>query len=196
MLQLGTTMPLRILAFAGSARRESLNRSLLSATVALARGAGADVTELDLAEFPLPLYDGDFEAASGLPEPVIRLKALMRAHDGFLLACPEYNSSITPLLKNTLDWCSRAESEDEPPLNAYAGKVAALVAASPGALGGLRGLRHVREILGNIGVHVIPAQHALGNAHQAFGPTGNITDDRTIQSLRKVVAQLIATNIG
>jgi NAD(P)H-dependent FMN reductase len=189
-------MPLRILAFAGSARRASLNRSLLSVTAALAREAGADVTEIDLADFPLPLYDGDLEAAAGLPEAARRLKALFREHDGLLLACPEYNSSITPLLKNTLDWCSRAESEDEPTLHAYTGKVAALVAASPGALGGLRGLRHVREILGNIGVHVIPAQHALGHAHQAFDANGNLTDPRAFQSLRKLVAQLIGTKVA
>ncbi len=189
------TVP-KILALAGSARRDSVNRKLLHCAVALAREAGAEVTEIDLAEYPMPLYDGDWEDVNGLPEAAKRLKALMIAHDGFLIASPEYNSSITPLLKNTIDWCSRAESDAEPVLQAYEGKKAALLAASPGNLGGLRALRHVREILGNIGVYVVPAQYALSQAYQAFDEQGALTDARAVKALRRVVDQLVRLRVG
>ena len=126
-------MPARILAFAGSARRDSLNKKLLQVAVAGARAAGAEVTVLDLRDLPLPLYDGDLEAAEGLPANARALKQQLRAHAGLLLACPEYNSSVTPLLKNAIDWASRAEP-GEAPLACFEGKVAGLVSASPGAL--------------------------------------------------------------
>jgi len=161
----------KILAFAGSTRRESLNKRLVGVAAEGAREAGADVTLLDLAELPLPLYDGDLEAAEGLPENARRLKELMIAHDGFLLASPEYNSSISGALKNAIDWASR-RAEGEAPLAAFADKAAALMSASPGALGGLRGLVHVRAILGNLGVLVLPQQKAVPRAHQAFTDDG------------------------
>jgi NAD(P)H-dependent FMN reductase len=166
----------RILAFAGSARRASLNRRLIHVAAAGARSAGAEVTIIDLAEFPLPLYDGDLEAAEGLPENVAPLKALFHDHAGLLLACPEYNSSITPLLKNTIDWVSRP-AEGEAPLACFAGKHAALVAASPGALGGLRGLVVVRMLLGNIRMTVVPDQVAVPAAHTLFDDSGALTDE-------------------
>ena len=113
-----------------------------------ARDAGAEVTLIDLRDLPLPLFDGDLEDKQGLPENAKKLKALLRAHDGLLISSPEYNSSITGVLKNAIDWASRAETDDEPPLVCFRGKVAALLSASPGALGGLRGLVHLRAILG------------------------------------------------
>jgi NAD(P)H-dependent FMN reductase len=186
-----TTTP-RILAFAGSARRGSTNRQLVAAAARLADESGASTTLVNLADFPMPIYDGDLEASSGLPEHAVRLKRLMREHHGFLIACPEFNSSITPLLKNTIDWCSRPHG-DEPGLACYAGKVAGLLAASPGALGGLRGLVTVRSILSNIGVIVVPQQFALAKAHEAFNGDGTLKDERQVQQLRdvaKAVAQL------
>lgn len=160
-------MTTRILAFAGSTRRESLNRQALTHAVRGAREAGAEVTVIELRDYGLPLYDGDLEASEGLPEAAARLKALFQAHDGLLLACPEYNGSITPLLKNTLDWVSRPLG-DESGLLPYQGKWAGLVAASAGTLGGLRGLRHVREILTNLQVMVIPQQMALSQADKVL----------------------------
>lgn len=186
----------KILAFAGSARRDSVNKKLLADAVTLARDLGSDVTHLDLADFEMPLYDGDREAAEGLPEAAKRLKALMLQHDRLLLACPEYNSSITPLLKNTIDWCTRTETEDEPALRCFQGKVAGLISASPGALGGLRSLRHVREILANIGVFVVPAQYALASAYEAFAPDGTLHDERARQAIRKVLRQLISVQLA
>lgn len=181
-----TTSP-KLLAFAGSARQGSTNRQLVAAAAAFAREAGAEVTLLDLRDFPMPIYDGDLEASSGLPEHVQRLKALMRSHQGFLISSPEFNSSITPLLKNAIDWCSRP-APGEGPLACYAGKVAGLMAASPGALGGLRGLVTVRSILSNIGVLVVPQQFALSKAHEAFDANGALKDERHAAQVRDVAS--------
>ena len=188
----------KILAFAGSTRRESLNKRLVRVAAEGARQAGAEVTLLDLAELPLPLFDQDLEAAEGMPRNARRLKALMTGHDGFLISSPEYNSSISGVLKNAIDWASRREPE-EPRLVAFAGKAAALMSASPGSLGGLRGLVHVRAILGNLGVLVLPEQKAVPRAHQAFTDDGSLADPRLQEDvgglgarLTEVLARLIA----
>src|SRR5262249_15022647 len=155
----------RILAFAGSTRRESFNKKLLQHAAKGAREAGAEVTLLDLKDIPLPLFDQDLEAEHGMPDNGAKLKKLFIDHDGLLIASPEYNSSVTAVLKNALDWVSRP-APGEPSLVAFRGKVAALLSASPGALGGLRGLVHVRSILGNIGVIVLPEQFAVPRAQE------------------------------
>lgn len=165
-----------ILAFSGSARRDSANTKLAKIALEAAKANGAEVTFLDFRDLPLPLFDEDLEATEGLPEHALQLKALMKTHQGFLIACPEYNSSITPLLKNAIDWASRPEA-GEPSLACFQGKVAALMSASPGKLGGLRGLVHVRSILGNMGVLVLPDQMAIGSAYQAFDEQGNLKDE-------------------
>jgi chromate reductase, NAD(P)H dehydrogenase (quinone) len=175
----------KILAFAGSARQESFNKKLAKIAAEGAKNAGAEVTYLDFRDLPLPLYDEDLEASEGLPDNVRQLKELMKAHHGFVIACPEYNSSITPLLKNAIDWASRPAT-DESPLACFTGKVALLMSASPGGLGGLRGLVHVRSILGNIGVLVLPDQKAIGNAHQVFDENGNLKD----RSQQEAIEQL------
>ncbi len=186
-------MNVRILAFAGSARRDSVNKKLLQAAAAGVREAGAEVTIIDLADHPMPLYDGDLEAGEGLPDNAHKLKALFREHHGLLLACPEYNGSITPLMKNTIDWVTRPAGSDEPTLAAFEGKTAGLVSASPGALGGLRGLAHVRQILSGIRVHVIPQQHALARAGDAFDTDGRLTDPRTDATVKGVGRALAET---
>lgn len=165
----------RILAFAGSTRRDSFNKRLLALAVRGAQAAGAAVTSLDLREVPMPLYDGDLEAAQGLPEAAKTFKNLLLQHDGLLIAAPEYNSGISGVLKNAIDWASRP-APGEAPLKCFAGKVAALMSASPGALGGLRGLAQVRWILGNIKVLVLPEQVAIPRAHEAFLPDGGLND--------------------
>jgi chromate reductase len=166
-----------ILAFAGSARKESFNKKLVRAAAEGARRAGADVTVVDLMDYPLPLFNEDLEREAGPPENALKLKQLFLEHAGLLISAPEYNSSITPLLKNTIDWVSRS-TDGEPPLAAYRGKVAAIMAASPGALGGLRGLVHVRSILSSIGVLVLPDQIALPRAFEAFNDAGNLNDEK------------------
>lgn len=182
----------RILVFAGSARSASFNKMLAAAAAETARGLGADVTLIDLKDYPMPIYDGDLEQEQGVPENAIKLRELMMQHDGLLLACPEYNGSITPLLKNTIDWTSRP-SEGLPMVAAYTGKVAGLVSASPGALGGMRALVHVRAILSGIGVHVIPKEASISSAHSAFDESGVLTDDKHNQRLDAVVSSLVET---
>jgi chromate reductase, NAD(P)H dehydrogenase (quinone) len=181
----------RILAFAGSARKESFNKRLVQAAARMAEERGADVTLLDLADYPLPLFNQDIEA-EGTPGNATRLKELFLAHDGLLISAPEYNSSITPLLKNTIDWVSRP-AEGEPSLAAYRGKTAGLLSASPGALGGMRGLVHLRDILGNIGVLVVPNEAAISQANQAFDPSGELADEKQRGRVESVVRTLIET---
>jgi len=187
----------KILAFAGSTRAGSFNKQLIKIAAEGARSAGAHVTLIDLRDFAMPLYDGDLETESGLPENAKKFKNLLREHDGFLISSPEYNSSISAVLKNAIDWASRAESDDEPPLVAFRGKVAALMSASPGGLGGLRGLVHLRSILGNIGIIVLPDQVSISSAHESFDEAGKLKDARKAKQvadigagLSKVLAQL------
>lgn len=178
---------IRLLAFAGSARRDSFNKRLLVHLVEGARAAGAEVTRVDLRDWPMPLYDGDLEQGSGLPETVVSLKALMREHDGLLLACPEYNGSITPLLKNTIDWCTR-KAGDEGPLVCFRGKAGGLSSASPGALGGLRSLTVVRMLLGGLGMHLWPDHVAVGMAASAFDAEGRLVDAKRRAAVEAVGA--------
>jgi chromate reductase len=165
----------RILAFAGSTRRDSYNKKLIKIAAEAARVTGGEVTLIDLVDYPLPIMDEDLEK-EGTPENALKLKKLFLENDGLLISCPEYNSSITPLLKNVIDWVSRPQP-DEPSLAAYIDKVATLMSASPGGLGGLRGLVHVRDILENIGVVVLPDQRAVPRAFQVFDEAGNITEE-------------------
>lgn len=169
----------KILAFAGSARTDSFNKKLVKIAAEGAKAAGAEVTYLDFRDLPLPLYDEDLETESGLPANVLTLKSMMKASHGFLIACPEYNSSITPLLKNAIDWASRPEPNDPPMgLTCFRDKVAVIMSTSPGGLGGLRCLFHVRSILSSIGVLVLPDQKAISNAYQAFDQNGNLVDEK------------------
>jgi NAD(P)H-dependent FMN reductase len=148
------------------------------------------VTLIDLRDFPMPLYDGDLEASSGLPETAKQFKKLLREHDGLLISSPEYNSSITGVLKNAIDWASRTESDDESDLVCFRGKVAALMSASPGGLGGLRGLVHLRSILGNIGVIVLPDQISISSAHEAFDERGKLKDERKSKQVTGIATGL------
>ena len=182
----------RILAFAGSNRTNSWNQRVLHIAARGASDAGATVTRIQLQDFPLPLFDQDLEAEQGHGEHSFALKKLFAEHDGLLMACPEYNSSITPLLKNTIDWVSRPVG-DEPRLVAFDGKTAALMSASPGGLGGHRGLVHVRSILSSIGVLVLPDQVSIPQIHKAFDAEGNMTDVRHQESLLKLGRRLAET---
>lgn len=182
----------RILAFAGSARAASLNRRLIRIAAEAARAAGGEVTLLELSDHPLPVYDGDLEANEGLPANARRLKDLFLAHEGLLIASPEYNSSITPLLKNTIDWVSRS-APGEAPLACFDGKVAALLSASPGSLGGLRGLAVLRSCLSNIRVLVLPDQVAVPQANDAFAEDGTLRDAKRQAAVARLGATLVRT---
>ena len=183
----------RILAFAGSLRQASYNKRFVKVAAAAARAAGAEVTEVDLRDFPVPVFDQDLEDREGLPPNARRLKDLFLAHEGLLISSPEYNSSIPGVLKNTIDWVSRA-APGEAELACFTGKTAGLLSASPGALGGLRSLIHVRAILGNIGVLVLPEQVALPKAHEAFNDDGSLKDAKrqaTVERLARRLTELL-----
>ncbi len=180
----------KILAFAGSARAQSFNKMLVNVAAKGAVEAGAEVTVIDLKDYPMPLLDQDLETNEGMPENAKKVKQLMIEHDGFLIACPEYNSSITPLLKNTIDWASRPTEKDEPMLKAYTGKITAIMSASPGGLGGLRGLVHVRSIFENINVIVLPNQRAIGSAYNAFDDQGNLKDEKQNNAVKALGGEL------
>ncbi len=179
----------KILAFAGSTRTDSFNKKLVKIAAVGAETAGAKVTIIDLRDFPMPLFDGDLEAKEGLPSIVIKFKEVLVAHQGLLISSPEYNSSISGVLKNAIDWASRP-SPGEAPLICFTNKVAGLVSASPGALGGLRGLVHIRSILGNIKVLVLPDQVAVPKADQAFNADGSLKDAKQQSDVQNVGAQL------
>lgn len=183
----------KILAFAGSTRTDSFNKKLVKIATSGAMDGGADVTLIDLRDFAMPLYDGDFEKQQGLPPNTKKLKDLMLSNHGFLISSPEYNSSISGVLKNTIDWTSR-QSEGEEPLACFKDKVAGIMSASPGGLGGLRGLVHVRAILENIGVLVIPDQISINNANEAFNVDGTLKDKKQGDRAKKIgnnVARLL-----
>ena len=183
-------MPLKVLAFAGSLRKGSYNKLLVRTAARCAREAGAVVTELDLAGHPLPVFDEDLESRDGVPAAVMTLKKLFREHDALLIASPEYNSSLSAALKNLIDWLSRPVP-GEPPLACFKGKTAALFAASPGALGGLRGLVHLRAILGNIGVLLLADQLAVGKADEAFAADGSLANPKQAAAVKTIVDELV-----
>ncbi len=183
------SQPIRLVAFAGSHRQGSWNTRLIRAAAAIAREQGAEVEVIDLGTLPMPFFDEDLER-EGTPANATAFKAKLKAADGFLISSPEYNSSYPALIKNVIDWASRP-AEDEPMLAAFAGKACGLLAASPGALGGIRMLPQLRNLLANIGVHVVPAQFGLGKAHEAFDADGALRDERARALVATVVSQTI-----
>lgn len=183
----------KILVFAGSQRTDSFNKKLARLATEAAQAAGAEATFLDFRDYPMPLYDQDLEQREGLPEPAKKFKEVMRSHQGLIIASPEHNSSISALLKNAIDWASRQADPSEPGLACFAGKVAAIMSASPGALGGLRGLVHLRSILGNIQVLVLPDQLAIMKANEAFESDGALKDANQQASVERIAKKLVST---
>lgn len=153
------------------------------------RNAGMPVTLADLREYPMPLYDGDSEAAQGMPDTARRFKELVREHDALVVASPEYNGSFSALVKNTIDWISRP-APGEPPLTVFRAKPAALLSASPGPGAGKRGLRHLRELLEMIGMKVVPTQVAVARALEAFDESGNLVRPEDQAAMRELVREL------
>jgi len=182
----------KILVFAGSIRVGSFNARLAALAAKHLALAEADVTRISLADYLMPLYDGNAEAADGPPDNALKLKRLMCMQHGIFIASPEYNASITPLLKNTLDWVSRVREGKEPPLAAYKNRVFAIGAASNGTYGGMRSLmalRHVLEL--GCGALVIPEQIAVRDAASAFDDTDNLKDERSARLLAAAMDRLI-----
>ena len=183
----------KILAFAGSTRVDSFNKKLVKIAASGARASGAEVAFLDLRDLPMPLYDGDLEIQQGLSDNVKKFRALLIGHDGLLISAPEYNSGISGVLKNAIDWASRP-LPGEAPLACFTGKVAVLMSASPGVLGGLRGLSQVRSILSNIQVLVLSQQMAIPKADEAFNADGTLKDIKhqaAIEALGSSLAEIL-----
>lgn len=183
---------LKILAFAGSTREGSYNKKLVKNAVTMAEAAGAEVTYVDLRDYVFPLYDGDLEKNEGLPEKVKEFKTLMNSSDAFIISTPEYNGAISGILKNVIDWASRS-AEGEETLQSFTGKVALVMSASPGALGGIRGLPIIRYILAGIGTLVIPSQVAFGKAADGFDEDGHIKDEKMKERVASAVKSLVET---
>lgn len=181
----------QLIFLSGSIRKDSLNTKLAKYACEIAKNHKIDAEFIDLTDYEMPIYNGDFEQEYGLPENAIKLKEKFVNCRGFFIASPEYNGSFSALLKNTIDWLSRPNSKTEQPLIAFKGKFAAISAASPGALGGLRGLVPLRLLLSNIGVIMCPSQLALGNAFSAFSETNQINDVRQDKMLQNIISELI-----
>ncbi|NUO76665.1 MAG: NAD(P)H-dependent oxidoreductase [Lysobacter sp.] len=180
----------RLLAFAGSLRQASYNRRLIPLLAQGARDAGADVELIELRDYPLPVYDGDIEAA-GMPDNVHRLQALMADCDGLLISTPEYNGSMPALVKNTLDWMSRATQDGRSGTLLFQDKMAGIVSASPGPLGGIRSLLVLRDALSKLGLLVVPQQVAVGAAAERLPETGVLTDERLRNAVHGVGAAVV-----
>lgn len=181
---------INILAFSGSTRSGSYNKRILDIAAQGARDTGVNVTIINLLDFSLPLYDGDLEDSDGLPSNCMKLKSVFLNHQGLLLALPEYNSSFSAVFKNAIDWVSRPTPEESEPLSCFKNKTAALMSASTGKLGGIRGLVHARAMLQNINVMVIPTQVCIANAETAFDDVGVLKDKKSSQLLEKLGSEL------
>src|ERR1700758_1411381 len=182
---------LKILVIPGSLRTGSLNARLAAAAVHEFAQAGAEVTRISLADFPLPIYDGDLQSKSGVPRNAINLKRMIGAHHGVLMVTPEYNSSVPPLVKNTIDWVTRVQDANEARGQAFRGRAFAIAAASEGRLGGSRALAALRLILSACHAMVIPNQLALSFAGEAYDDMDRLRHPADIEALKAVAGQLI-----
>jgi len=184
-----------ILCISGSTRAQSLNTRLLNCAASSIRNQGAKATIVDLSDYPFPIYNGDLESGNGLPDGVSALQRLFEEHDGLLVASPEYNGFFSPLLKNTIDWLTRPDPARDSKPAPLSDKVAGLVAASPGRLGGLRGLAPLRQLLAGLGVTVVGQDLAVAAAHEKFNDDGTLSDDSTQQQLDRVISTVLASSI-
>ncbi len=181
----------RLLFIAGSAREKSWNKRLarLGATIAEANGIASAFA--DLGDYPMPIYCGDIEAKDGAPENARKLKALMKVHSGIFIASPEYNASFSPLLKNAIDWVSHTRDEGEQPLEVFKTRVFALGSASPGGMGGLRGLSQLRLVF-ELGLNalVLPDQFAVPRAADAFDDHNHLKNKEAQENFKSLIQKL------
>ena len=182
---------LKILVIPGSLRTGSLNAKLAATIAVELAQAGADVTRISLGDFPLPIYDGDLQAKSGVPKNAVNLKRMMSAHHGVLIVTPEYNSSVPALLKNTIDWVSRVQDPHETRGQVFRERVFAIASASGGRLGGSRALAALRLILTACHATVVPNQLALSFADEAYDEMERLKHPADIEALEALVRQLI-----
>jgi chromate reductase, NAD(P)H dehydrogenase (quinone) len=183
---------MRLLFFAGSTREGSFNKKLAALGRHIAEANGIEAVQVDLKDYPMPIYNGDLEAAEGPPERARAFKALLGEYQGVFIASPEYNSSVTPLLKNTLDWVTRVRAKGESGLEVFRSRVFAIGGAAPGHYGAMRSLLQLRQILSvGMGALVIPQQIAVPHAMHAFEEDGSLKDEAQ-QNLCKSVVEALA----
>lgn len=175
----------RVLALAGSLRQGSFNKKLIREGAEALRRAGAEVDLLELNDVPMPVYDGDLENEKGLPAGAVEFKRRLAWADGFMFASPEYNFSIPGTFKNAIDWASRGDED------VFAGKMAALMAASPGGAGGMRMLPHLRQVLTGLNVWLLPGQVTVAKAGEAFNPDGSLVSERTLKQVQELADALV-----
>ena len=175
----------KILVLSGSTRVGSHNTRLAALAAKELALVDADVTRISLTDYSMPIYDADLEKETGTPHNAMKLRQIVGAHQGVFIASPEYNASVTPLLKNTVDWCSRADD------NPFTGKVAAVVSASPGQFGGVRSLKLAQQLLLQLGCHIVPAQCFLSKAHEAFDDKGALKEARNQKAVEALATALV-----
>lgn len=181
----------KILVFAGSNRPGSHSKTLAQAAVKTLALMEAEVTVIGLADYPLPVIDEDMDTQRGIPENAVRLARMFAARDGMFVACPEYNASIAPLLKNAIDWVSMVRSDGTRPVRPFEGIAVALGSASDDQFGGIRCLGHLREVLVAVGAQVVSRQCVIPFAGEAFGEDGMLSADRESAMLEKTCRELI-----
>lgn len=179
----------KILVFAGSTRNGAISGQVADNAARVLAQSGADVTRISLADYPLPIMDEDLEAEKGLPANATKLARLIATHDGVLVATPEYNGSIPPLLKNVIDWVSRVATDGARPIKPYAGRPFALCSSSNGPFAGIRAINHLRAVLVHVGCDVVSPQCSVARGQEAFDDTGEFRDPRS----RDVMAQVCET---
>jgi len=180
----------KILAFAGSIRKESFNKRLAKAALVAAKKAGATTTYIDLCDYQMPLYSEDLLSEHGIPKSVVAFKEMLKSHNGFLIASPEYNGSITGVIKNAIDWAT-IKADDEERMACWNGKIAGLMSASPGALGGVRGLHHLRTILSGIGTFVLPNNLTVANCNTTVPNDEELADEGLQDRLNTLTAEMV-----
>ena len=183
----------KLLIFAGSTRQNSFNRRLVHVAADMARAGGADVTQLELGDLDIPMYNADLEAQATPPD-VMKLKQILLEHPAWIICSPEYNGSYTALLKNTIDWASSPVKSDPAwadGFKSFTGKVVGMLSASPGALGGLRSQSHLLPLLINLQCWVAPKALALGRAGDAFDADGKLVNENHRQSVQAVIDQVL-----
>lgn len=181
----------KILVFAGSIRSGAFSGKTADVAQKELALQGAEVTRISLADYPLPLMDEDLEREEGIPENAYRLGRLFDAHDGILIATPEYNGSIPPLLKNTIDWISRLSTDGGRKLRPLPGKVVAICSSSSGHFGGIRSASHLRQMLAHMQMDLISPQCSVPNAGDAFDEDGAFRQERMHRSMQHVCKTLI-----
>ena len=185
-------MTVKLLTFAGSARKASLNKKLARLAASEAEKLGATAQFIDLSDFDMPIYNGDLEAEKGVPENAQKLKKLIRDVDAVFVVSPEYNSGITPLLKNTIDWLSRKHGDEKDPIDIFKTKVWGFGAVSGGALGGIRGLAPLRQTFIGLLALVVGEQTAVKFGNEAFAEDGSLKDEATAKLLTNQLKRMIA----